>query len=188
MSQPKENKAIQRLIIVVSILIPFIVAGLFQVKIPGVNLSFLPPIYVSLNAVTSVLLVLALMAVKKKNINLHEKLMKISMFFTLLFLIGYVAYHITSDASVFGDSNHDGIRDTNEKLAIGNSLYVYLFFLITHIVLTPLITPLVLFTYLFTYQKNFTKHRKIGKIAWPVWFYISVSGVIIYLMNMPYYN
>lgn len=185
--EKKENKSVRRIIIVVSILIPFIVAALFSVKIKGVDLGFLPPIYVSINAVTSVLLVAALMAVKKKKFELHERLMKLSMLCTLLFLIGYIAYHITSDTSVFGDINHDGIRDDVEKATIGSSLYVYLFFLLTHITLTPFITPLVLFAYLFAHEKNNKMHKKIGKIAWPIWFYIAVSGVIVYLMNMPYY-
>lgn len=187
MLQKEKNNTVKRTIVFISILIPILVSILFSVKIPGINLSFLPPIYVSINAITAVLLVWALVAIKKKNIALHERLMKISMLLTLLFLIGYVAYHITSESAVFGDVNGDGIRDAQEKLAVGNSLYVYLFILTSHIVLTPFITPLVLFTFLFAYQKDFQKHRKLAHFAWPVWLYIAVTGVIIYLMNSPYY-
>lgn len=187
MLQKAKNNPVKRLIIFVSILIPILVSILFSVKIPGVNLSFLPPIYVSINAITAILLVWALVAIKMKKIKLHESLMKISMFLTLLFLIGYVAYHITSESAVYGDLNGDGIRDAAERVAVGNSLYVYLFVLTSHIVLTPFITPLVLFTYLFAYQKDFQKHRRLAHFAWPVWFYIAVSGVVIYLMISPYY-
>ena len=173
MSKPEELKY-KKIIWVLSIVIPVAVALLFLVRIPNVEpLNFLPPIYASINGVTAVLLVIAYWAVKNKKLILHERLMKISIFLSVVFLVMYVAYHMTSEPTPFGGS--------------GNIKYLYYFILISHILLSIFIIPMVLITYVRAITKMFDKHKKIGKITFPIWLYIAVTGVIVYLMIYPYY-
>ncbi len=162
------------LITIVSIVVPLVVAILFGVRIPNVEpLRMLPPIYATINGITAVLLVTALWAIKNKRIALHEGLMKVSIFLSLLFLVMYVAYHMTSDSTPYGGE--------------GAIRYVYFFILITHIVLSIGIIPMVLITYVRAISKHFAAHKKIARITFPIWLYIAVTGVIVYLMISPYY-
>ena len=164
-------KKTRNLITLVSIVIPLAVAILFKVRIPNVDLSFLPPFYATINGITAVTLVAALIMIKKKNMNMHRKLIRISLMLSLIFLVCYVAYHMTSDPTIYGGSMEG----------------LYYFILISHIGLSLVVVPLVLFTYLFAWQGNFEKHKKWTKISWPIWFYVAVTGVIVYLMIAPYY-
>lgn len=168
---PDKVKNFRKIIIALSIAIPVVVAVLFKVKIDGVNLSFLPPIYAGINAVTALLLSIALVAIKNKNIALHKLLINICLGLSLLFLACYVAYHMTSDPTHYG----------------GNSTFLYYFLLISHVVLSVVVIPIVLFTYLFAWQGDFDKHRKWTKIAFPLWLYVAITGVIVYVMIAPYY-
>jgi putative membrane protein len=172
---------------IVSIIIPVVVAILFTIKIEYSLPVFLPPIYSSINALTAILLVSALFAVKSKKIKLHERLMKICIGLSLVFLLMYIAYHITSTSTIFGDVNKDGIRDINEKTAIGNTLYIYAFILISHILLSIALIPMVLTSYVRAIQMRFDPHKKIAKITFPVWLYVAITGVVIYIMISPYY-
>jgi len=177
MSNPNEildDKKYNKLIVALSILIPIVVAILFGVKIPNVEpLSFLPPIYATLNGLTAVLLIIAFIAIKNKNIVLHENLMTTAIWCSGLFLIMYVAYHMTSDSTKFGG-------ECTIK-------YVYYFILLTHILLSIIIIPFVLITYVRAITNNFEKHKKIAKITFPLWLYVAVTGVIVYIMISPYY-
>ncbi|MBL4863081.1 MAG: DUF420 domain-containing protein [Crocinitomicaceae bacterium] len=154
-----------------SIVVPLLVAVLFGVKIEGVDLSFLPQIYATINGITAVVLVLALLAIRRKNMNLHRALIRFCLFLSLLFLACYVAYHMTSASTEYGG-------------AYGG---VYYPLLISHIILSVLVIPIVLFTYLYAWQGNFTKHKKWTRFAWPIWFYVAVSGVVVYFMISPFY-
>jgi putative membrane protein len=131
---PKRKEPYKKLIIAVSVVIPVVVAVLFGVKVPGYDLSFLPPIYASINGVTAVLLVAAVIAIKNGNRKLHERLMKTCILLSILFLVMYVLYHMTSDSTPFGGE--------------GAIRYVYFFILISHILLSVIIIPMVLFTYI----------------------------------------
>ena len=162
------------LITIVSIAIPLVVAILFRVRIPNVEpLRMLPPIYATINGITVLLLITALWAIKNKRIALHETLMKVSIFLSLLFLVMYVAYHMTSDSTPYGGE--------------GFIRYVYFFILITHIVLSIGIIPMVLITYVRAISKHFGAHKKIARITFPIWLYIAITGVVVYLMIAPYY-
>ena len=163
----------KKLIIAVSILIPVVVAILFGVKVPGYDFSFLPPIYASINGLTAVLLVCAVIAIKNKNRKVHETLIKICMLLSASFLVMYVLYHMTSDSTSFGGT--------------GAIRYVYFFILITHILLSISIIPLVLFTYVRAWSGEFERHRALAKFAFPLWLYVAITGVIVYLMISPYY-
>mgnify|MGYP000052206393 CR=1 FL=1 len=173
---------------VVSVAIPVVVALLFKVRLPNVEpLSFLPPIYASINGVTALLLVSALIAIKINKRQLHETLMKTAVVCSLLFLVMYVAYHMTSDSTKFGDVNFDGLRSEIEAIKLGASLYVYQFILLTHILLSIIVIPLVLISYLRAYLGEYDLHKKIVKFAYPIWLYVAVTGVIVYVMISPYY-
>jgi putative membrane protein len=191
-----ENNSIEqkynKWIVLLSIAIPVVVAVLFKVKLKDLGfevtpLTFLPPIYAAVNGITAVLLVAAVVAIKKGNRKRHELLMKLAIGCSVLFLGMYVAYHMTSDSVMFGDLNHDGILDLTEKASVGYIRLVYFFILFTHIVLSIVIIPLVLITYVRALASKFDKHKKIAKITFPIWLYVAVTGVIVYLMISPYY-
>ena len=162
------------LIIIVSIVIPLVVLVLFNVRITSLPaLTFLPPIYASINGLTALLLITALYSIKNKKVKQHEILMKTSILLSLIFLVMYILYHMTSDPTPYGGE--------------GLIRYVYLFILITHITLSVFIVPMVLITYVRAISKMFDKHKKIARITFPIWLYIAVTGVIVYLMISPYY-
>lgn len=169
-----DDKKYNKLIVILSVAIPIVVAILFGVKIPNVEpLSFLPPIYATINGLTAIILVFALIAIKNKNIVLHENLMTTAIWCSVVFLVMYVAYHMTSDSTKFGGE--------------GIVKYIYYFILITHILLSIIVIPFVLITYVRAITNNIEKHKKIAKITFPLWFYVAVSGVIVYIMISPYY-
>jgi putative membrane protein len=170
----KEVQPHRKLIIAVSVIVPVIVATLFRVKIPGYNFSFLPPIYASVNGLTAVLLVLAVFAVKNGKREIHEFLMKLCIGLSASFLIMYVLYHMTSDSTPFGGE--------------GVIRYIYFSILVTHIVLSIVIIPLVLFTFVRAFYGDFKRHKALARYTFPVWLYVSVTGVIVYLMISPYYK
>ena len=178
----EENKAVETKfktpIIIVSIIIPVAVALLFSIRLKdfGINvepLSFLPPIYATINGITAILLILAVNAIKKGNRALHEKLMTSAIGCSVVFLLMYVVYHMTAEATKFGGE--------------GVIRYIYFFLLITHIALSVIIIPLVLFTYVRALSSQFDRHKKLARITFPLWLYVAVTGVIVYVMIAPYY-
>ena len=185
---PSKAKNAKKLIIVLSIVIPLVVGVLFKVKIGGVDFSFLPAIYAGINALTAVVLISALFAVKNKNYDLHRGLMRFALLLSLLFLALYVTYHMTSDSTLYGDTNHNGNLDILEKAQIGATAYFYYVLLISHILLSIAVIPVVLFTYLFAWQGNFVKHKKWTRFAFPIWLYVAITGVIVYFMISPFYS
>ncbi len=174
MEQPINSKSIQALIVVTSVAIPVVVAILFMVRIPDVApLSFLPPIYAGINAITALVLVMAVWAIKNGQRKLHERLMTTAIVLSLLFLLMYIAYHMTSDPTPFGGT--------------GWVKALYYFILISHILLSIAVIPMVLVSYSKTYLKDFEAHKKWARYTFPVWLYVAVTGVIVYLMIAPYY-
>ena len=169
-----DEKKYNKVIVVLSVLIPVIVAVLFGVKIPNVEpLSFLPPIYASLNALTALVLVLAFMAIQKKKVKLHKRLMTFAIVLSVLFLGMYVAYHMTSDSTKYGGE--------------GGAKYFYYFILLTHIIMSIIVIPFVLITYVRGITNNIERHKKIARITFPLWFYVAITGVVVYIMISPYY-
>lgn len=169
----KESVA-KKLITIVSVAVPVVVAILFGVRLPNVEpLSFLPPIYASINGLTALLLVVALWGIKAKKIILHQNIMKTCIALSLSFLLMYVAYHMTSDSTPYGG---EGMIRT-----------LYFILLISHILLSIIIIPLVLHTYLRAYLKDFQAHKRLARITFPIWLYVAVTGVVVYLMISPYY-
>ncbi len=169
-----KEKKFNRLITIVSIAVPVVVAILFGVKIPNVErLGFLPPIYATINGLTAVLLLAAVWAIKNGKRALHQKIMTACIALSLVFLMMYIAYHMTADSTEFGGQ--------------GTIKYVYYFVLISHILLSIAIIPLVLKTYARAYLGEFERHGKLARITFPIWLYVAVTGVVVYLMISPYY-
>lgn len=173
-----KEKKYQKWIIILSIAIPIAVAILFGIKLKdfGVDvepLTFLPPIYASINGLTALVLILAVIQIKNGNRKAHELLMKFAITLSVLFLVMYVAYHMTSDSTPYGGE--------------GAIRYVYFFILISHILLSIGVIPLVLITYVRALAERFDKHKKIAKITFPIWLYVAITGVVVYLMISPYY-
>lgn len=172
------DKKFNKAIIAVSVLIPTVVAVLFSVKLKdlGFNVEpmpYLPAIYATINGITAVLLVSAVIAIKNEKRKLHEQLMTSAIACSVVFLIMYVAYHMTTDRTNYGGE--------------GAIKYIYYFILITHILLSIAIIPMVLITYVRALAERFDAHKKIAKITFPLWLYVAVTGVIVYLMISPYY-
>jgi len=166
-------------IVVLSITIPLVVALLFGVNLRKLGydvkpLSFLPPIYATINGITAVVLVTSVMAVRRGRRKLHENLMKFAIFLSVCFLAMYVAYHMTAESTKFGGE--------------GVIRYVYYFILITHILLSIVIIPFVLITYVRAIAQSFERHKKLARITYPLWLYVAITGVIVYLMISPYYT
>jgi putative membrane protein len=169
-----DEKKYNKLIIILSIAIPIVVAALFGIKIPNVEpLTFLPPIYASINALTAIVLVTAFWAITNKKIKLHQRLMQFAILLSVVFLIMYVAYHMTSDSTKYGGE--------------GVMKYVYYVILITHIIMSIVVIPFVLITYVRAITNNFEKHKKIARITFPLWLFVAVSGVVVFIMISPYY-
>lgn len=170
-STPKKYKI---LIWVLSIVLPIAVAVLFTVRIPNApRLGFLPPIYATINGFTAVFLLMAVRAAKQGKRTLHKRLIQICISFSIAFLGMYIAYHITSDSTPYGG---EGIKR-----------YLYFFILITHILLSIIMIPLVLISYVRGLTMQIERHRKIARIAFPLWLYVAISGVVVYWMIAPYY-
>lgn len=185
------------LIWVVSVLVPIIVALLlfmkwdydqlvFDMRIPNSDpiillenlpiakpLTFLPPIYATINGLTAILLVLAVYYIKNGKRKIHESLIKVCIALSLSFLVMYIAYHLTTNPTSFGGS--------------GLISYLYFFILITHILLSIVVIPLVLISYSRAIKSKFILHKKIAKITFPIWLYVATTGVVVYLMISPYY-
>ena len=183
----KNETKLKRLAIIISIVLPIAVAILFGVKIEGIDLSFLPSFYATINGITAIVLVLAYVAIKKKNKKLHQNLINTAVLLSVSFLLMYVAYHATSDSTVYGDLNGNGILESDENDALGSMKIVYYFILISHILLSIIITPFVCFTYLKGWLGDYEGHKKLTRITFPLWMYVAVTGVIVYLMISPYY-
>lgn len=168
-----KEKKYNKWIVVLSIVIPLVVAALFGIKIDATLPVFLPPIYASINAFTALVLVAAFWAITTKKQNLHKRLMLLAITLSVVFLIMYVAYHMTSDSTKYGGE--------------GFVKYVYYTILITHIIMSVAVIPFVLITYVRAITNNFERHKKIARITFPLWLYVAVSGVVVYIMISPYY-
>jgi putative membrane protein len=158
-----------------SICIPAVVALLYfgPKTSPETDLRILPQIYSTINFITAVILVFALVAIRQKKIMRHRSLMLTALVLSVIFLVLYVIYHSTSESVKYGGE--------------GFIRYIYYFFLLTHILLSIVVVPLVLITLRRAFKSDFEKHKKLARWTWPIWFYVAVTGVIVYLMISPYY-
>jgi putative membrane protein len=161
-----------------------------RVKIPmpeGVDLGFLPPFHATLNALTAVVLLVALYFIKQKKIQQHRNAIYVAIALSALFLLSYVAYHFTTPETLFGDANRDGVLSELEKAAIGGTRTFYLVLLLSHIALAAGIFPFILFTFIRAYTNQIDRHRKMARWVFPLWLYVAITGPVCYFMLMPYY-
>lgn len=188
---PRNDKKAKIIIWTVSIIVFAAVALLAEIKL-NINLPFNPHIFATvngfINSIVAVLLVTALAAVKSKKFILHKRIMLTAIILSLLFLISYICHHLLSSDTKYGDLNHDGILSADEKSLAGSTRYIYYFILITHIPLAGIILPFILFTAYRALTADYAKHIKLARITWPIWFYVAITGVAVYLMIKPYYN
>ncbi len=154
----------------------------------GVDLGFLPAVNSSINATVAVLLVAAIFAVKSGRIRLHRNLMLTAMGLSVLFLLGYVAYHFTNAEIKFGDIDHDGFVTPEESAEVGTARPVYLVLLITHIIAAGVSLPLILLAFSAAWTNRFEAHRRLARWVFPIWLYVAITGPICYLLLRPYYS
>ena len=164
----------KRLILIISLLLPVAVSGLyFMPKLSLKTVNFLPQLNAIINAGVFFILIFALVAIKKGKRQIHMKLMYSALILSVIFLFSYVLHHATHDTVSYGGE--------------GFIRYFYYFILITHIVLAIAIVPMVLISFSRALKKEFSRHKKIARITMPLWLYVSLTGVIVYLMISPYY-
>jgi putative membrane protein len=187
----KNDKLAYILIGVFSVIVLAVVTFLSKFTL-DVELPFDKHIFALINAVinsaVAVLLIAGLIAVKQKNYTLHKSIMLTAMVLSLLFLVTYIAHHLLAGEAKFGDANFDGIVDDVEKAVLGNTRPFYLILLGTHIILAATSLPFILFTAYRALTSDFAAHKALSKKVWPIWFYVAVTGPIVYLMIKQYYN
>lgn len=187
----KNDKLAYILIGVFSVVVLAVVTFLSKFTL-DVELPFDKHIFALINAVintaVAVLLIAGLIAVKQKNYTLHKSIMLTAMVLSLLFLVTYIAHHLLAGEAKFGDANFDGLVDEAEKALLGNTRPFYLILLGTHIILAATSLPFILFTAYRALTSDFAAHKALSKKVWPIWFYVAVTGPIVYLMIKQYYN
>lgn len=187
----KNDRRATVLILVFSVFIFAAITILARVTLT-INLGFDVHLFAKANAIinsmVALLLVCGFLAVKAKRYILHKRIMVTAMFLSVLFLISYICHHLFAGEARFGDIDHDGLLSEAEKVSAGSERFVYYFILGTHIPLAGIVLPLVLFTAYRALIGEFDKHKKLVRITWPVWFYVAVTGIIVYVMINPYYH
>ena len=192
-SLEKNDKKAKRLIAVFSVIVFVAVTVLGKYNLAGkVSLPFDVHIFALTNAVinslVAILLIAGLMAVKNKNYLLHKKIMLSAMFLSVLFLVSYICHHLFAGEAIYGDTDAvNGLSDA-EQAAVGSMRTVYIAILLTHIPLAGLALPFILFAAYRALTGDFEKHKKLVRIIFPVWLYVAITGVIVYLMINPYYK
>ena len=190
-SWKKNDRKAAILIITFSVIVFALVSALGRVTL-NVDLGFDVHLFAKANAVINSivagLLLCGLIAVKTKRYLLHKRIMLTSMVLSILFLLSYICHHLFAGEARFGDLNHDGVLSNDEKLGAGSARLVYLFILGTHIPLAGIVLPLILISAYGALIGEFDKHKKLVRFTWPIWFYVAVTGVIVYFMVSPYYN
>ena len=190
-SWKKNDRKASILIIAFSVVVFATVSVLGRVTIPA-SFGFDVHLFAKANAVINSLVVLLLLcglvAVKTKHYFLHKRIMLTAMFLSILFLMSYICHHLFAGEARFGDTNHDGVLSESEKANAGSARIIYYFILGTHIPLAGLVLPFILFTAYRALIGEFDKHKKLVRITWPLWFYVAVTGVVVYVMISPYYR
>jgi putative membrane protein len=190
-SLTKNDKKAKLLIYTVSVVVFAAVVFLSKYKLEadlGFNVHVFAKTNAIINSIVAVLLLAGLFTVKQKNYLLHKKIMLSAITLSVLFLLSYIAHHLLAGDTKYGDINHDGILSVDEKALAGGMRTIYYFILITHIPLAAIILPFILFTAYRALTGEYEKHKKLVRITWPVWFYVAVTGVLVYLMISPYYS
>ena len=192
-SLQKNDKLAKRFIWAVSIIVFLAVAGMSRVNLSGVvTLPFNPHIFATINAVVNsmvaILLVAGLLTAKSKNYETHKKIMLAAIALSVVFLLSYICHHLFAGETKYGDIDHDGMLTLNEQTLFGSKRFIYLILLGFHIPLAAIILPFILFTAYRSLIGEYEKHKKLVRITWPIWFFVAVSGVVVYWMISPFYG
>lgn len=193
-NQEKQNdKVIFRIVMGVTLLVCVLVVLLNKriFPVPDTFPSFiykLPMLNAFINGTCSLLLICSLIAIKKKNIALHKRLNLTAFFLSVLFLLSYVSAHYFIPDTKYGDLDHNGILSDSEYALVSGIKPVYLTILLSHIGLAVVVLPLVLLSFYYGLKDDRVRHRKLTRFSFPIWLYVTVTGVVVYLMISPYYN
>jgi putative membrane protein len=186
------DKTLFRIVAAISAFVFIVVVILNQKVLPRPDVmpgfvQFLPVLNATLNGTCAILLLLSLWFIKKKNINMHKRINLTAFVLSALFLVSYILAHYFMPDVKFGDLNHDGFLDDSEKNLVSGVRSFYLLILTTHIILAALVLPAILISFYFGLKNEVVKHKKIVRYTYPVWLYVTITGVAVYLMVKPYY-
>jgi putative membrane protein len=189
----QNDKTVFKIVLAVSILICIVVIILNQklIPVPDTFPSFiykLPLVNAVLNGSCSLLLIASLWAIKNKNIQLHKKLNLTAFLFSSLFLLSYVTAHYFIPDTIYGDVNHNHMLDTDELASVSSIRPIYLGILLSHIFLAVIVLPLILLSFYYGLKDDRVKHKKLTRFSYPIWLYVTITGVVVYAFIAPYYN
>ncbi len=188
----KNDKLANWLIMIVSVVIFLVVASLSRIPPPESPFSFHIHVFAFINSVinsvVSVLLIAGLVTAKNRKFVVHKRIMLVAIVLSVLFLVFYIGHHLFAGDTKYGDIDHNGVLSAAEAAAVSGTRYIYYIILVTHIILAAVILPFILFTAYRALTGEYSRHRKIARYTWPLWFYVAVTGVVVYWMISPYYN
>lgn len=189
----QSEKKIKLIIYSLTIIVTLLVIILNQKWIPHPDnfpnfIYKLPMLNAILNGTCSVLLIFSLMAIKLKKIQLHKKINLTAFIFSTLFLLSYVTAHYFIPDTKYGDVDHNGIMSIGESASVSGIKPVYVFILLTHIFLAVAVLPMILLSFYYGLTNKIEKHKKLTRFSWPIWLYVTITGVVVFLMIEPYYN
>jgi putative membrane protein len=192
-STPVSDKAVKTTVWITTVAICLVVVILNKkvLPVPDVIPSFvfrLPMLNAFLNGTCSILLIFSLMAIRKGNINLHKRINLTAFVLSSLFLVSYVTAHYFIPDTRYGDVDHNGLLDAAEAAAVTGIKPVYLTILLSHILLAVIVLPMVLLSFYYGLTDQRVKHKKLTRFSYPIWLYVTITGVVVYLMISPYYN
>lgn len=188
-ANPASEKKLNIIAWVLTVVVLTLVVFMNRVSIDvPVNLHFLPGFHAVVNALTALVLLYAYVQIRKKRVEQHKRAIYVAIGLSVVFLLSYVAYHMTNDPTIYGDLDHNGVLSEAEKAGVGAGRTVYLVILLSHIALAAIIFPFILFTFIRAYTGQFDKHRKMARWVWPIWMYVAITGPVVYLMLLPYYQ
>ena len=186
----KNDKQANWLILVFSFVVFAAVVILTRIKLDvdlGFDVHFFAKLNAIINSLVSLLLLAGLAVVKQGKYELHKRIMICALVLSVIFLVSYICHHLLAGETKFGDINHDGLVSEAEKALAGSKRTFYYIILATHIPLAGIILPFILYTAYRALIGEWPKHVKLARITWPVWLYVSVTGVLVYLLISPYY-
>ena len=192
-SLQKNDKLAKQLIWAVSIIVFLAVAGMSRVNLNGIvtlpfNVHIFATVNMVVNSMVATLLVAGLVTVKSKNYEVHKKIMLAAIALSVVFLLSYICHHLFAGETKYGDIDHNGTLTLNEQTLFGSKRFLYLILLGFHIPLAAIILPFILFTAYRSLIGEYEKHKKLVRITWPIWFFVAISGVVVYWMISPFYN
>jgi putative membrane protein len=187
------DKFIFRFVAAVSVFVFAVVLILNRRVIPAPSVvpsftHYLPKLDAIINGTCTLLLLTSLYFIKQKNITVHKRINILTFCLSSLFLVSYIGFHYLAPETKFGDINGDGTLSASEAAGAGNVRYIYYVILTSHIILAAGVLPLILLSFYRGLQMQVEKHKKLVRWAFPIWLYVTVTGVVVYLMVSPYYH